>query len=73
MNAAPFIGVLGLPLNNLETLKDVDNVVNAPSLNRQLLRAAVEVQQVMALFAIKHEEAFAELAEAFLLATVLPL
>ena len=43
VDASPLVLVLGTALNHAEALQDVDDVVDASTLNPELLRALVEV------------------------------
>ena len=43
IDTSPLVLVLGAALNHAETLKDVDDVVNAPALNPELFGALVQI------------------------------
>lgn len=68
MDAVPLVGVLLLAPDHLKTLENVDNVINAPSLDREFFGAAVQVKHVAFFLPVENQETFAELAEALLFA-----
>lgn len=70
LNTFPLIGVLGLSSYHIETLKDIDDVVNAPSFDRQFFGALVQKEQVLAFPSVEEQEPAAQFAQALLLPVV---
>ena len=67
----PVIGILRLPVDDLEALENVDDVVDAASLNAQFTRALIQVEHRAALAPVQAQKAATELAQTFFFATVL--
>lgn len=67
------IGILGLPVDHLEALEDVNDIIDPAALHSELSRALVEVKHIAVLASVKTKEAAAKLPQALLLATVLAL
>ena len=67
------IGILCLPVDHLETFKDVYDIIDPATLHCKLSRALVEVKHGAVFASIETKEAAAELPQALLLATVLAL
>lgn len=67
----PMISILRLPVNDLEALKNVDNVVDAAALNAQLTGALIQVEHRTALAPVQAQKTATELAQTFFFATVL--
>jgi hypothetical protein len=71
VDAFPLIGVLGLSIDDLEALKDVDNVINPSPFHSQLPRALIEVEERAEFAPVYTEEASAEFSQTFLFTTIL--
>ena len=70
VDAFPVICVFSLPVDDLEALEYVDDVVDASALDGQLARALVQVQQALALAPVQTQEPSAQLTQALLLPAV---
>lgn len=70
LDAPPLVGVLSFSTNDVKTLKDIDDVVDAPSLYLELARALVKIQEVVAVPSVEKEEAAAQFSQRFLLSVV---
>lgn len=73
MDTFPLVCVFGLPIDHLEALQDVDDVVDPSSLHSKLSCALVQVEEGLTLTAIEAKEPSAQLSKAFFLPTVLEL
>jgi len=61
-DASPLVLVLGAALNYAEAFQNVDDIIDASTLNAELLRALVEVEESALGRAVEEEETAAELA-----------
>ena len=73
IDAFPMIGILGLPVDHLEALEDVYDIIDPAALHSELSRALVEVKHGATFASVETQEAAAELPQALLLAAVLAL
>lgn len=72
LHSFPLIQILSLSGKNIEALKNVDDVVNASSLNIKLFSALVKRNHSLVIMAIKIEESLAKVSKTLILSAVLP-
>ena len=65
VDSPPLVAILGLPPDDAEALKDINDIVNPSALYPQLSGALIKEQQILLFFAIYAQKSAAELSQRF--------